>query len=1330
MVDNTKVNHYEDQLFEAFDVIIDNRLKDIKFDQTVKCTIEDNTDKKNGKYRVKDPNGLTFDAYSEKTDYAKGVVVYVTIPQGDYTGQKIIVGFASGENAEKPYTYVSPFDQFFGLTENLFQKTSDSDNSGKGSLLANDKIDEQDSEKKDIISQLISGEEGTIVQIMKANNLEIAGQKVIAVKADFQTLIPDAVEGNYGLILQLTLNSGEILYKTFNIEDMFGNPYNYAVPYTQEKVFDISDIQYTITGIDIYFAQVANTFKNAKGEALPYTAEDGTKLANNLNVSNLYVAAGIMVADKTEEYLQIYVKNQPANDVNLGYDSEENNKKTLGLRWVHIDKNGKAFNMETESAQKRFPNFEIRWYRYEVGAQASDEFCSTYWKEIDKFEVISVDSKNEESNKKLNVNETFSKFQIRDDDNVSDNPEKGVSCKKYRVSHNEEEVYYNIVLKNLYYNEKYQSYYLYELADATQAPLKHTNYSYWRLNNENKEQLQTGLINSINLNLYTNNQYLEKTTLNNKMELRLFVKQHQFFEKKVELDLAKKIEKFKVIAFIDGVPYRSEVFEFENGLAVEEQITKLLNPLTIVVEDGSNGNYLLYGQNRRLLNTDASNKTKFLSCYFNPTPENGALGEKITDLNNIRWSFPLKDSMIIPKINTVGNADTDKIVQDANGNKLSISYQPTETRPAAYAIDNHWDPSKINNTVTCKYMAGGVTYYASKEFTFGFNGTMGTEQTLIIDFVGNTRAVNMAKDKETGKFITETIKFKIQVYDLEGKEQEYGDSFEPVWKWMGESSNITSYIDKEENEERPSNELWIKTSSIASSMNTLKILECSVGDLTTYFPVPLCSNTSTYGHIDGPTEVIYGADGYPFYDKGQYNLYETKKWEPMSNIKWKIILQEDANNKDPFIGIITEKNILIPYSIYVEDATIYGVQAFNATAGQPTPLWTQPILVIRNKWPSATINSWDGSSIQSNAANGKILAKGFAAGKKESDNSFTGVVLGQWEGKENNEDSISKNTGIYGFHKGGMSYAFKDDGTAFIGKSGIGRILFDGGQNKGIIESANYSLIENNQAEDLTGLQLDFANGKITLAKESEWILEDGKTAREIKTIKLNTQPGNNEYPFEIGNNFSVDWNGRMYANKAKIGGEIEATSGSFGKVLIIEEDKEVRLKGDIVIGEYVETIENKQIITKGSLTFELGEYNSATQAIAKLMSEKNNDGVYGLTIQANTIADYDEKEEIPIFGCGLNINPNEVQVFGDPNNMNGGSRLVCDAKHIGMSIDATPLDQAEAKKEQTYITCYPNRIEIGTTNNNNSAAGNNILPAGVIDFLNNKITNVRIQFG
>jgi hypothetical protein len=63
-----------------------------------------------------------------------------------------------------------------------------------------------------------------------------------------------------------------------------------------------------------------------------------------------------------------------------------------------------------------------------------------------------------------------------------------------------------------------------------------------------------------------------------------------------------------------------------------------------------------------------------------------------------------------------------------------------------------------------------------------------------------------------------------------------------------------------------------------------------------------------------------------------------------------------------------------------------------------------------------------------------------AAGSKNTNNQFTGVVLGEMlklGGKETT-------SGLYGFHEGAGAFAFKNDGTAFIGKNGEGRIVFNG----------------------------------------------------------------------------------------------------------------------------------------------------------------------------------------------------------------------------------------------------------------------------------------------
>jgi hypothetical protein len=75
--------------------------------------------------------------------------------------------------------------------------------------------------------------------------------------------------------------------------------------------------------------------------------------------------------------------------------------------------------------------------------------------------------------------------------------------------------------------------------------------------------------------------------------------------------------------------------------------------------------------------------------------------------------------------------------------------------------------------------------------------------------------------------------------------------------------------------------------------------------------------------------------------------------------------------------------------------------------------------------------------------------------------------MGDWQ----QEGAEFEQTGLYGFGKGEMAFAFKDDGTAFIGKSGSGRIEFNG--KKGIIRSAKFN---GNDNETGTKIDLDDAN--------------------------------------------------------------------------------------------------------------------------------------------------------------------------------------------------------------------------------------------------------------
>ena len=128
--------------------------------------------------------------------------------------------------------------------------------------------------------------------------------------------------------------------------------------------------------------------------------------------------------------------------------------------------------------------------------------------------------------------------------------------------------------------------------------------------------------------------------------------------------------------------------------------------------------------------------------------------------------------------------------------------------------------------------------------------------------------------------------------------------------------------------------------------------------------------------------------------------------EVKENIEWGII-STDINNINPgnYDATIQNKK-LNPIKIYVKDAPFYGVKGgYNIDKNNEQICWTQPIIVIQNKWPSNVINKWDGKTIEIDNGNGTILTQALAAGTKNSRNEFSGVMVGEW--KHTDSDNIS-----------------------------------------------------------------------------------------------------------------------------------------------------------------------------------------------------------------------------------------------------------------------------------------------------------------------------------
>ena len=118
MANNDKdYSQLSENLFQAIDIIYQERMKGMQFNKTVKVSITDISNAAKGEYIVSDVSS-TFTSYSEITTYQIGNYVYVLIPNGDYNQQKSIIGRYVTADSEY-YNYVKPSESFVNISFNL-----------------------------------------------------------------------------------------------------------------------------------------------------------------------------------------------------------------------------------------------------------------------------------------------------------------------------------------------------------------------------------------------------------------------------------------------------------------------------------------------------------------------------------------------------------------------------------------------------------------------------------------------------------------------------------------------------------------------------------------------------------------------------------------------------------------------------------------------------------------------------------------------------------------------------------------------------------------------------------------------------------------------------------------------------------------------------------------------------------------------------------------------------------------------------------------------------------------------------------------------------------
>lgn len=583
-------------------------------------------------------------------------------------------------------------------------------------------------------------------------------------------------------------------------------------------------------------------------------------------------------------------------------------------------------------------------------------------------------------------------------------------------------------------------------------------------------------------------------------------------------------EKYIALLFYNHTMYKSNIITFINqNPPIDEKIVDSSDACKIEHSDNSQPSYQMYGLNNLLVNAaDGYRKRKLLLRYEGKTagdealygaqifwyvPKNATMLKYELEDFDANWS---NDEKLTPGINfpyskpgyvcfyrTIGGTEIEEEIEGTEQTRIRYEIN-SDDRCFIYRIKDYYSQTFTNNTIQCRIVkSNSYDYTADISFVFSSFGTSGTDYTLVVSPQGEKPAVD-----------ADGLTLGVALYDYNNERKFILDSAPAI-------DNMDPYLMLPIGCEGPSG-YGISTGEYkigkdeygVETLLVSKVTDCYYGvlkavvpymvdeldqivNLITYCPIPY---TAGNYYIEGPSVVVYESDGNkPTYYKNPFKIfYRTSDEEneivadtERTNVMWSMMYYDEdgvemtvekwGDSKyavlKSYMPTLNDQNCLVPCNIYLENnsnVNVYPVVVCRDS--ENVVLWAQPIYCMKNRYASAMINKWDGS-FKIDEENGTILSTMVGAGRKNSENQFEGVLMGDvGSASEDNATGV----GLYGFHNGAQSYNFNVDGTAFIGKSGRGRIKFNG--DKGTITSASYE-----QAKESAGMMIDLDDGVIDM---------------------------------------------------------------------------------------------------------------------------------------------------------------------------------------------------------------------------------------------------------
>lgn len=1061
------MNGTSEKLLTAMQIMAQKQVNGLSYDLTIQATIDSLVNLDTGEYKVK-YNGNTFSAFSNDLtyEYKVGTNVYVKVPEGDFSNKKFIenkvqdktLSESEMQQLENSYATIIP-DLSTCYSQNWY---------GPYGIIAG-----------------ATGKQGNCIifnsdsYITSPSFLELANNyEYIQISGEFLSLLnDDHLIGNYGLELEFYAkdtngNANTLVTYRLDLNAFNGNPYHLTNYTTQKCIFKVQkNFLLGLKSVKLFNenfnydgylenGEVVYIYKTAEGKEYKSYKDENTNQLYYIDENN----NKIIITDVTTNnpYKKLNTTNNNIFVRNVLINFMEKKDLLDNMYYLHIKTpNGTLFTEDTNSldlvAQLIYNNNSILteknckcyWYEQDysinVGSELYDKEVGCRWRLItDKKLFTSFNTLH--LTKENNFCQKTYKLLVIYNDNVKITEE--ITISNYDCAYRNATIKQEMIGSDLTLSVSYpelKGFWYYKYPDDSYAQVMKDGHPYYN----NSLVIQDYLIYS-SVVFYCAVYTAEENGIN------IINLQHTVVSSENEEDV--------VISYSGEDSFRYDA----NG--------------DITIED--------------------SEKERLLECHL-------AWKEGIASAYKMEWL--MSDGGVI----AAGD--------DASKNR---------THPSNSMIDSLWvDNSNIlhynikqkyrinynNNTIIIKITTiDAKVYEFKKEIIFVKDGDQGTNGTTYILTIrpcndDNTKLSGFQPLRYFNGQWQDSLRLRAYVY-RDGEEIN-GDKFdsskyELTYNWSGINVSYTSVSSN-------SPIAIVKGNVIPSEKGLCAKAQVNIKDkinnkqveLYAFYPLDVIvtenkDEKNKFNLSNIPSYIKYTTSGInpSFYSNSLNFTYDNKIYSTLNDI---VSLNQEVLKvvKDS----TTEEVRLSPASrFYAENNNYLGL--LECTTDNNIKVY-HTILMYLNTFGNEAINGWDGTKLDIDGNGRYIFAPQIGAGTKDSNNIFTGVVMGQ--------DSSQTQIGLYGYSGGINTFGLMADGTAYFGAESTGRITIDG---KNALIYGGKTRGENNS---------------MVLRLYDEYVAASSDT----RAIEIKKDSGNNK------TSFYVTYNGKMYANDVEVTGNITATT-------------------------------------------------------------------------------------------------------------------------------------------------------------------------------------------